>query len=433
MKDKRQLLERGKTLLILLLSCSALFLISRSGFFHGGTTLFGAKEEQGIVTATRPQEEGRGDIDVVPSGLLIQNQAGRYGIQYDTEKMSQLFEGNLGNRLREAVSGITSAKPISEEVFKETLLSGDSWVFYQFSSDIPLKELSAWLSGERENPSLSGSVSALLLQGDGDYVVLSYKNEEDGTYYSSEKVLSRDGQLLTILESFSPNGVTFAFEEKNVTALDPYAFVFTQMPQFNDYNVKNPFADLDTQEFRLLLSELSFNPKANSYQTNDTITVMEGLDRLYLFGDGTIKYEGRDRENPRYATVDTSRISQVEYAKWLLDTITADRLGDARVYLIRVAEMEDKIQVEFGYTLSGVPVQILGDNYGAQFAIQDGMVTDFTVKVRSYEKLESISPLLPLQQAIAAFGSYGQKEGTLQLSYLDLGKSTVASISWIAV
>ena len=143
----RLLLELGKDALILLLTCSALFLAWQ-------TPLVG--QLRGWVAPPAPvdrpsvqQPEGA----LIPYALAARNSRGLYGVMYDKEGVSRAFE-QLSPLLGEAFASAEPPQDIPRRQWQALLESPGVYCAYQGSP--PLSILSAWLGGGwRAGPSLS--------------------------------------------------------------------------------------------------------------------------------------------------------------------------------------------------------------------------------------------------------------------------------------
>ena len=97
-KGMRRLVEAGKSLLILLLALSAVYLLGRTqflaeasgagqGWVSGLVGFFGGDRDSLIG---RPMEGGQAAV-VRPVRMAVSNERGRYGGQYDTGLVDELY------------------------------------------------------------------------------------------------------------------------------------------------------------------------------------------------------------------------------------------------------------------------------------------------------------------------------------------------------
>ena len=92
---------------------------------------------------------------------------------------------------------------------------------------------------------------------------------------------------------------------------------------------------------------------------------------------------------------------------------------------------EGSWQVEFGYQLDGVQVRLDRDGWAARFLVEQGQITEFQLRFRSYADSGTTSVVLPERQAMAAMEAKGHGGEELLLVYLDSGEELV-SASWAA-
>ena len=434
-KAGQRLLEWSKTLLILLLSASALLLISQSNLYDDVAGWLGNQlepsqsEESDLFVGT-----GERSISVKPARILVQNQSGRYGVRYDREAVDLLFESRLGGLLREAVTVAETAQPVEEAQMRAVITGEGSWAYYDFLSQMPIAGMSVWLGNvEEEAVALSGTVRRFLLAEEADGQVLYYKNEEDGQYYRCNLPESEGITLEAAISDLKPNGTVFAFEAgEEYAALGDYVMIMDSLPELSVYEVQNPLEGLSDAQRDELLQTLRFNPKAVSvYQGANGQAIREGGDTLRLFQNGTLSYHSTDTAQTRYQTQDTNATALVEEAQDLLADVLSNQTGEGRIYLIGVETQEDGSQsVTFGYSLDGAPVQVYGQGFAAQFIFRNGYITDFTIHVRCYITTERKAAILPERLAAAGMESQGQEKKELLLSYMDLGSSSEVTVAW---
>ena len=122
----------------------------------------------------------------------------------------------------------------------------------------------------------------------------------------------------------------------------------------------------------------------------------------------------------------------VEYTRRLAADTVGRYCGSARVYLMEVTQSEDGItEVCYGYVLNGSAVLLPEDSCAARFTVQNGQITDYTLRFRSYEETSEHSLLLPERQAAAALDVLAPEGRELSLCYTDNGGDTVQA-GWAA-
>lgn len=439
-KEHRRAIEWGKNFLILFLTLSALYLMGRSNL--GASLREVLWKETGRGNSSQSQQTGQEEQRVWPVRMAVQNESGRYGVQYDEEGLEDLFTGQLGNLLGELLGVTQSVSQIPESAWRDVILSDLPWVYYDFLGSVPLSHLSGWL-GDRDdqgNQNLTQQVrSFLVTEVEGKKVLYCY-NEDQAAYFRCELEQVGGRRLSAMVSQCEPNGMIFAMENPEVYGrLWPYQLILPELPTLKYYEVSNPLENLEDEDRDKLLTDLSFLPKvATQYPSANGLGILEGEDTLRIQNNGTLTFTAHstDASQARYP-VKTGTVNQaVEECKSILDAALSARIGEARSYCIQSETLEDgKIRVTFGYLLSGAQVIVGSDGWAAEFLIQDGYVQSFTIYLRQYESLEETVGIMPEKQTLAAMNApefHGIEGGELLLCYSDFGENTVRA-GWFAL
>jgi len=430
-KHKR-LLEWGQNLLILGLSLSAIVLISRSTLYEGFGILSNTKKEQQSVSDHLQTGEGS-TLSVEPVCLAVQNEHGRYGVQYDSKTTHQLFEDKLGSLLREALSGVKETMPSTKEQWQAVVQGSGSWIYYNFSTSLPLENLPLWLGSDTAAKSLSGFASTFLLTNQDGTYLLYYYNEGTQTYVACSLADGSGERFLTAISDIPSNDAIFAFEDsKRFGVLNDNVLILPKVPVLAMYEVKNPIVLPDKVTQEQIMRALSFNPNAvTTYNPVDGIVLKEGTGTLRMFNNGTISYHGQESD-PRFSVPENDVGAMIEQTQDLLMTLMDDRCGEAQPYLAAMETKENNETVlTYEYRLNGAPVKLYSEGYAAQFTIQGGLIRDFTIHIRQYLATEEASLILPEPQAAAAVKAKGTTGQSLRLAYLDTGEESRVAANWI--
>ena len=448
-KRKRRLTEWGKSLLIVLLSVSALYLVGRTQFYMDGSaigqswlasvlSILPGGEETQPAQSVAVWSEGTA---VRPVRAVVTSPHGRSGIQYDQESVERLFS-SFANPLSDALAGCSAPEQTTAAKFQAALGSKNPGVYLDFLGGVPLADLSAWLSGGRApNQALTDTARRLLLTvtDEGD-VVLYYINEDTGLYYACETTRDLAERLSQLVEGISPNGAAFAFESGGPYAiLDPYTLLEGgATPQPGRYASSNPVPlPADTggsygAAFDALVQSLSFHAQSMSYPYRNAVAVQEGAERLHIFKNGLVTYEAADLEDPRFPVQgEGENLTHWEIvgSAWAFVERTLSPLcGEARLYLIGTEEGEaGGTAVLIGYQLDGAPVLVGRDGYAARVEISGGAITAFRLQLRTYTYLEEGPMVLPELQATAALSALEGGGSELMLYYPDTRGDTVTA------
>lgn len=441
---RRRATELLKSALIVLLTLSALGLLSRAQADSGMPSLENRLTElwqdlTGGASADTQNGQTALSAGLRPVRMAVSNENGRYGIQYEAELADTVFEDKLGALLGDALAGASAPSEVPEESWRAALAAKGPSVYYDFLGSVPLSALSAWLGGE-ENAALTGQARRILLAPDADGAVMLYYCGVDGLFYACRTDLSADLRLQAETADYTPNQAVFAFEQQErYPNLDPYVMVLSDTPQPSIYQASNPIGpDIGDDTLNQLLKALDFHPQTSSvYQDAAGLVVREGTDTLRISDAGVVNYHAASGEDPRYPVSSENGLTglgaMVETARALCWNGLGQWCGSAGLYLMGTEQQDDgATAVYFGYLLDGAAVELYEDGYAARVVIRDGYVSDFTLRLRSYQKTENYSAVLPEIQAAAAMQALQAEENELLLCYLDGGGSQQIAAGWIA-
>lgn len=430
-KRWRKLREWGKNLLILCLSLSAIWLVKQSTPYEG-FSLFSANEDSaqtGEISANSTTQ-----ISVEPLSLVVRNAAGRYGVTCDSRTSKELFESQLGVLLSEALAVADRPIPATKHQWQTTIIESNSWIYYDFLSDLPQSRLSLWLGNVKKNDLLDGEARRFLLcKTDVAYLLYSL-NERKGEYYVSSVPIDPADRFVGAIENFTPNGAFFAFEQPSVYgALDDNVLLLPTPPTMPAYDATNPLAALDSATREALLGTLDFNPNtATAYETADGWVLKEGSDSLRILKDGTILYQSQGSDEARYPVSAEDRGLLIEQLQTLFTRSMGTRCGEATPYLSGIEETEDgSLVIFFGYRLNGAPVKVFNKGYAARFFVQNGSIRDYTIHLRSYTKTEENLSLLSERYTVAILETEEQENVKITRTYIDTGETGQLRVEWV--
>lgn len=428
MDKKRRVVEWVKNLLIVTLTCSALWLIGDSQVFQVSGMLNGNQHREGTA-APGPVHTQR----LLPVRMAVLSQGGCCGIQYDSADLGAAFD-RMAPLLNEALSGAGEPRAISREEWERMLTSAPG-MYFDFQGTIPLRVLSGWLSGQ-SNPNLTGSARHLLLGVQGEQeVVLAYRDEERGEYVVCDAQLVNFSHLQSAVAQMQPNGAIFACQAANYHVLAPHTIVSAQTPRPREFAADNPLPAHEEDRLNELLNALAFPLGITTiYETPEGRRARSGNDALTVSNDGLVTYNST-REEGRYPVTagegSDALFAAVDGAANLVHGVLDLWQGDARVYLERVeVQGQDSWRIEFRYALDDIPVQVGHKGYAASVLVDRGYITEFEFRLRTYTALEQTTLILPQEQAAAALVELGQTGSQLQLCYQDSGD--LARAGWTA-
>ncbi len=427
---RRRAVELLKDGLIVLLTCSALWLAVRAqlvgplGLLQKETSQAGTGQTQGTA-----QADAASPLRITVS-LMEETGPGRYGIQYDQAETDSLFQ-QVAGLLAEALSSAGEPQLVSRSQWERALITPPA-VCFDFQGEIPLSVLTGWMTGEES--AQHTPVRRLVLTVWEDSVALYYRNEEDGHYYRCLSEVASSLHLEEALADLRDNGAFYAFESEQYDWLDPDTLLTENLPVPAIYQTSNP-ASGGRSALESLMELLGLPVSSSSfYSVGDEWVARIGGDTLRLSAQGVLEYHAEEGSSVFAAS------SQPEEATLLEMAETCRRLaagaigtgaGQGRLYLSQIQEGEEGFEVEFEYCLNGIPVQ-MEDGAAAWFLWNEGRVVRFILHLRSYTDSGKTTAVLPLVQASAAMKALGLEGEELLLLYTDNGDEQV-SASWAAV
>ena len=430
-RERRRLMEWGKDLLIVLLTCSAVWLTVGGQLLHplqGALVQETPQPEAGQETGTAGLEAVRPlRITAVLSGG--EGAVLRYGVQYDDQSCDALFQ-QTANLLAEALSGAEEPETVTRRQWEEALCTAPGLSF-DFQGTIPFPVLTGWLTGEEA--AVPAGVRRVLLTAEGGETALYFRDETTGRYFRCLSEMADGQHLADSLSALSGNGAFFAFESEEYGMLDADTLISAQVPVPRVYASSDPVPG-GRSDLEALMEELGLAPNPNSYYYAGSAHVgRSGNDTIRLFDSGALVYEseeGSEHFHIPAREAEPTLAETVEACRRLTGVLTA-RCGQARLFLSAVTRTEEGLEVTFEYSLNGCQVRLEGGS-AARFLVSDGQIVQFSMTLRSYSDSGETSVVMPYVQAAAAMEAQGLAGEELLLAYVDGGGDTV-SAAWSAL
>lgn len=428
--SKSRLIEWLKTLLIMILTVSAVWLVTLSPLYIGSPLeervkeLF-AREEETVQTVRTLTAATR------PMAAAVMGNEGRYGVQYDSAAVGEVFE-NFAPLLGGALNAGLQAETILESRWKAAL--DDVGIYFDFGNNIPIAALADWLRDGEGETLLTGSARRIVLaEGDGENDVrLYWQDGESGAFYSCATKLDRKLQLIPSVSGWMPNAAFFAFEDGRYRACAPYTLIT---------DAENPAVYLESvsltagnaADVQQVLEGLSYSfASGSSYAISGGTRYTDGINNFQLTDAGELTYHASEPFFLAGAGEGLAEVTQcIETARLLAENTLGKLCGEAKLVLSSVTETEGGLEITFGYSLNGIPVFLSPEGWAAQFIVREGAVTEFTLYFRNYSPSGETTMLLPELQAAAALEALDPKRNELILAYHDAGTAT-ATAGWIA-
>lgn len=416
----RRTIDRLENGIIVLLVCTALFLVYQSGLVQNFAGQGAGTSGESVFTGVQNTALSRG----TPVRLMVQLDDGRYGAQYDQTLVDQLYASGLSELLTNSIEAMESPRTVTQEVWQQAIAQSGPWVFYDFLYNVSFTAQ----SGQGE-----GAARFFLLTTRGGRAdMVYYYNEETGDYYAGQ-IQDATLTLPASLDGLQPNGGQFVFEVPELAqVLAPYGILLDQPPTTTVYTAANPVASWGEAERTALLDALDFNTRALTiYESADGTVMQEGSDTLRIQEEGKIIYHASDSSQARFQALSQREKDLQIKAEEVLDLVTAGQLGEGRMFCQSIETLEDEtVELTFCYLLDGAQVQLGEEGWGAQFVFSDSALTSFTICLRTYTATDRTQRALPERQAAAAVTALGQTGKELQLCYRDDDTTPEITADW---
>lgn len=420
MRHRQKLVELGKTVLIAVLTLSALTLLSLSPLL------------QGAPLARLPEGEGtspaadRLAIPVRPARMVVSNGSIRSGLLFEPQEVELLFRQTaplLGEALRTAAPPTT----VSRQEW-QSLLSGAS-LYFDFLAPLPLSSLCGWLQSEGGNPNLTRQARHLLLapRWDGS-VVLGYHSGED--FHLSVTGLDSTLHLEPVWADLVPNGACFAYQQPQTSdCVTPLTLFSGTHPELPIYAAARPDLSPGSPITEQLLRALGFSGQ-NSAATSSGRLYTDGEDTLRIYEDGEVVYHAA--QPGKYPCRSPGLDGALDSVWALAEAALSPLSGSGQLYLTAIEGTgSGPFTIQFGYQLNSCPVQLSEEGWAARFTVERGAVSAFTLLPRTYADTGQKALLLPQEKAVAALQVLTEQPLELLIQYPDDGSASL-SPRWVA-
>lgn len=424
MRSKRRVLEAVKTLLILLLSASAVYLLTMTplvqdsgllNLFHPESQISQSGSSVTLTAAARP------------SRMAVSDGKNRYGLQHDQSAADELFV-RMGPLLGEALVSSGEPESIPEAQWQEYLQG--KGIYFDFVGNIPLSALSSWLHTKQECDLTASARRILLVDGQDDSVLLCYQDSEDGAFYTCRTALLWSLHLEPELSGITDNGARFAFEDSDwADLLHPYTLI-TEDPVLQIYQASVPLTSAGNRS--KLLEALEYTGRNHASVSGGEL-YLDGNDRLHVMASGLVSYEAaQSGKYPAATRGDTVTLAEaIEAARTLAESTIGAQCGDAEIYLLSAEKTQSGFRIRFGYRLDGSTLWLYDEGWAAEFYISDGFINQFTLHFRSYAATGDEAMLLPIERAAVILPEMNREKQELILQYRDQGE-TMVEPGWVA-
>ncbi|MGI5963375.1 MAG: hypothetical protein ACOX7N_06615 [Lawsonibacter sp.] len=430
-KRWRRTVELIKNVLIVALSCSAVWLVSH---IHQGE--LGVLSKNEVETTGVQQSEAGARTDMArPLRMVINRESTtgecvRYGVQYDTARSDQMFQ-QVASLLAEVLSSAGELQEVTRSQWELALAQAPGIVF-DFQGNLPMEVLVGWLAEEETH--LTGNVRRMILTVFSGQVAVYYCAEETGLYYRCQSEIVSQNYLSDLVADYVENGAYFAFEVEEYANLDPDTLILNSVPRPAVYTAVNPTAG-GQADLEALMDDLGLVGNSSFYPAEDSQVARLGSDTLRLYENGVVVYQAGEKGNGFFSVPSRGEIPSqyeaVEACRRIVASTLGTRCGTARYYLSSVQETDNGLEIMFNYCLNGSVVH-LEQGYAARFLVEKGQITQFWLCLRNYTDSGKTSVVMPVRQAVAVMEAQGLDGMELLLVYSDTGSETVTA-SWEAI
>jgi len=425
----RKTIELAKTILILLLTISGMFLAWQAGIFNGVVTAFpviGNTLELMRGPATISQAPPRGGAiqeAARPVSIVITNADGeRFGVRHDTELRNVVYDMS-SSIFGEALGFAGEHMQVTEDEWRQAL--SEHSVFFEYITPVSLSVLDGWFGARMpDDAAYDIEIRRILVSFSGERSRIYFQDNYSGLYFAADTA-SAAGKAQD-LEIFVPNGVEFAFETGLRGSENAPYFLILQ----GDYHSDIQSAAAGNQHELL---ELALNVFGHIHEALPTPFIADG-DVLMSLGsnfnlriepDGRAVYRWTDevaRENISAPSI----AEMIETARVLAVDSIGQKQGEAEVMFESIEYDEGLYTVIFGYYFAGGRIYLYDDRPAARVTFDYGTIIEAELNFRSFVSTGTRTRLVPQRQALAAAG------GEFILSYFDTG-SEILYPSWVKV
>lgn len=395
---------------VVLLSLTAISYSGGNGFSSMWNTLSGK-----MAAPPKKTEDPTFTDAALPVVITAVGPAGRISYSGSQESLDNAFAA-LGGQLAAALDTAGNAEELTRTAFLRRAAQAELCFYYPGA--VPLDVLAQWLDATADG--LTGSGGLFCLRRNDDTVELLV--EADGVCRVMETEV--DGAAFdAALETLGADGSFLAAEGGDpYDHLDPLTVIQPTYRTIPTVKVSNP---VDDSFPKAAATALDFNPYGDSVYRDDNSTTYTDSDASLRIGaDGVLKLENTGL-SLRFAAAGDSNGQRIELVRSLVETISAGRLGDSHLWFTDLETDGQTTTVRFACYVEGLEV-LRSDGTAVEARFQGNVLTELTLRLRTYTVIGETTALLPPLQA-AAIAPAGTR---LRPGYADMGESTLQA-DWL--
>lgn len=411
MNKRKKWSEHIKTALIILLSCSAVYLLSLSGLVSSATL---QSLRPGSTDVHETVTSHRGSTPLVISVNLGDGQ--RYGVKYDAQALGGLYSG-FSAVLGEALGSAGEPTAVSSRQWQQAL--NEKSIYLDFLYPQPLTNLASGL-GVQMSSAAAQSWAARLCLAPADGMLLLYYCS-GGEYFSCATALRPES--LNISGELVSNGAAFAWENGAGNG-DADFLILRDMPEIPALNVTNTVSAAMEDDGLLTLAEMNAVIASRYPESDGSSVYVEGERTLRVSLNGTVTYR---YYVPEEELGSSGNVAPAIEAAWnFAESTVGAHCGAAELHLADAFfdEGEQAWCVEFLYVVNGLPVELSRDGRAARVYVRGETVVSAELTFRSFTSGDGLLVPLPEKQAVAALQAEG---ATAHLAYFEGAEAYTAA------
>lgn len=382
--------ERIKSLIILLLTVSAVFLAWRTGLFQRLMPERATPEEPeptpGVSSYQAAAEPHCAAVTGFP-GLIC-------GVCYDDDGIDEVIR-EFRSVMGETLGSASVPVPVERSVWQEALLGPG--LFLEYSAPVSLNVLACWMGTSADFPADLRADRLLFALPEKERVDFYYLDERGNAFFC--ETLALGSALYEGINRFLPNGADFAVQNDALAACDPYALILRDLPALHAVTATDEGENTAVQTAADLFG-LKLNAAGSFQEQEDTVYLGE-TGRLRLEANGGLRYLAAEGQS--LGTAETEE-DQIELCRSLLARLSAAVGGAGKLQLTDVRIEADRRTYCFDYRVDGVLVKLSSGNAGWA-VFREGRLEEIGFRPRTYSLTANAVDRIPPLQAAAASGS----------------------------
>ncbi len=399
--NKRKALEITKTILIVLLLLSALFLLRENGYISFNSRR--KNVDDGSEGISHSIESSNYINFYSPTSLCVCLGAkGSYGLIYNDSEISDIA-GKYSALVGEALGTAENVQDVDISKLREYL--DGVGVYFGFAAELPLDCIADAL-GTNSSEELSGISTEFLYLfcGLDSNASLIFGNENNAKI---ARTSLPNSLIIAINNLFLPNSVAFSFSYSEYEGMSPFILIEEDLSEIYSYSYKSAYSS-GFNRVGFLDSFGMNSVTASDYTDREGAFAFidNGKDLRITTNSISFKDVAEDSES------DLSVYQQIRYAAYIVDKSVIPYIGDASVRLTSVSGDIRNLTVSFSYFINGMSVSGTGNNsITAHF--DNGRLSSFNAYVLNFANTNEIVKLLPMSKSAAI--AVGNKKTNLNL------------------